>query len=174
MQKNATIDAILSIHKNVLAHDFKAYHNHVYRVFNFCLLQDSNPKNVEKYAVATAFHDLAIWTHNTFDYLSPSIQLATEYLQKSNKNLDIEEIGLMIDLHHKVSVYKGEFSTVEIFRKADWIDVSMGIMTFDLNKTELSKLKKAFPYYGFHWFLVKKTMRNLVKNPLNPLPMFKK
>ena len=174
IRENDTIDTILAKYKKVLGKDFTAYHHHVYRIFNFALLQDSNTENIEKYAIAAAFHDIAIWTHHTFDYLSPSIQLAVDYLTENGKSAQITAISLMIDLHHKMSAYTGEFSTVETFRKADWIDVSIGFMTFGLDKKALKEIKKIFPYHGFHLFLVKQTMKNMVKQPLNPLPMFKR
>ena len=174
IQQHEVIDIILATHQNVLGKDFKAYRHHVYRIFNFALLQDSKVENIEKYAVAAAFHDIGIWTHSTFDYLAPSIQLATKHLQQTDKVTDIEEVSLMIDLHHKMSVYKGKFRAVEIFRKADWIDVSMGLMTFGLDKKVLREVKKTFPYNGFHLFLMKQTMKNFLQHPLHPLPMFKK
>jgi hypothetical protein len=44
-----------------------------------------DPEQLEKVAVAAAFHDLGIWTDGTFDYLPPSIRLAREWLGQSGK-----------------------------------------------------------------------------------------
>ena len=81
----------------------------------------------------------------------------------------------MINYHHKMSSYRGEFrKTVEIFRKADWIDVIMGIKLFELDKSKYKTIQKQISNKGFHWFLTKQSLKYFVKHPLNPLPMFKK
>jgi len=169
------IDIILSDFKNDLDIHFKKYRNHVLRIYNYSMLLDDDETNYKKYVIAATFHDLGIWHANTFDYLKPSIELARAYLIKNDKNDWIVEITLMIDMHHKRSFYKGEYEkTVEVFRKADWIDVTLGIKKYGLNKSKIKAIQKEFPNKGFHWFLVKQTFRNLLKNPTNPLPMFKK
>jgi len=115
------IENILNKNKAHLGKHFDKYKNHVYRVFNLCLILDSNQENVEKYAITSVFHDLGIWTNRTFDYLKPSISQAEKYLIDNNKELLVKEISLMIDMHHKRSKYKGDFEkTVENFRRADW------------------------------------------------------
>jgi hypothetical protein len=43
---------------------------------------DKQTENTDKYAIAAAFHDLGIWTHQTFKYLERSINQAREYLDK--------------------------------------------------------------------------------------------
>ena len=72
-----TIDEVLGDHASDLRHDFTAYRNHVYRVVNLCTAIVGNRGDLEKVAVAAAFHDLGIWTNKTFDYLSPSMALAS-------------------------------------------------------------------------------------------------
>lgn len=175
MKDNNIIDPILSEYKTDLGVHFDTYRNHVYRIYNFALLLDSEETNHEKYAIVAAFHDLGIWSANTFDYLEPSIALAKNYLIKHNKESWIEEISLMIDMHHKRSFYKGKFQeTVEVFRKADWIDVTLSIKKYGLANSEIKTIQKQYSNKGFHWFLTKQTFFNLLKNPTNPLPMFKK
>jgi hypothetical protein len=175
MDENKIIDTILSEYKTDLGIHFNAYRNHVCRIYSFALLLDKDKTNHEKYAIAATFHDLGIWTANTFDYLEPSIELSKQYLIKNNKTDWIDEISLMIDMHHKRSFYKGNFqNTVEVFRKADWIDVTLSIKKYGLATSEIKVIQKAYPNKGFHWFLTKQTFFNLLKNPLNPLPMFKK
>lgn len=169
------IDIILSDFKKDLDSDFEKYRNHALRIYSYSMIFDDDETNYEKYAIASAFHDLGIWQANTFDYLKPSIALAEKYLIKHKKADWIDEISLMIEMHHKRSFYKGDYQkTVEIFRKADWIDVTLGIKQYGLNKSEFNAIQKEFPNKGFHWFLIKQTFRNLLKNPTNPLPMFKK
>jgi len=171
---NQIIDAILSEKKDSLGSHFDKYRNHVYRTFNLCIEMDKDVENVRKYAIASAFHDIGIWTNDTFDYLEPSINLAKKYLEKINKNEWVEEVSLMIDMHHKISKYTGPYEiTVEVFRKADWIDVSRGIISFDLSKSAIKRINRYYPNLGFHKFLISKGLNHLLKSPLDPLPMFK-
>lgn len=136
---------------------------------------DSSLQNREKYAITSAFHDLGIWTNNTFDYLNPSIGLAKEWLIQQNKSDWVLEISTMISMHHKISTYTGQFALpTETFRKADWIDVSYGLIKFGVHYKKIQNLTKQYPTKGFHRFLIKKSWHNLLLNPFNPLPMFKK
>lgn len=169
---NRLINEILLEFKPVLKQDFEVYRNHVYRIYSFMILLDNDKTNYDKYAIACVFHDIGIWTHS-FDYLEPSIELAKEYLIKSKRENWISEISLMINYHHKMSAYKGAFeTTVEVFRKADWIDVSIGIMLFNLKKTEYKYILNKYSNSGFHIFLIKQSSKYFLKNPFNPLPMF--
>lgn len=56
----------------------------------------------EKIIIAGSFHDIGIWSDNTFDYLPPSIVPAKEYLKKNGLEEWIAEIELMISVHHKL------------------------------------------------------------------------
>ncbi len=121
------------------------------------------------------FHDIGIWTNQTIDYLDPSIEQAKLYLTEVGRKEWIPEITQMIHWHHKISRYENvHYQTIEIFRKADWIDVTLGMLSFGVASQDIKRLKKQFPNLGFHWFLVKKIIKNLFKHPLNPLPMFTK
>ena len=173
--KNSTIEAILNDFRDALGKDFDKYYNHVYRVYYLSCCFDDNEVNKEKYAIAAAFHDLGIWTADTFDYIDPSLELAKRYLETVQKVEWAEEISLMIEMHHKIRPYKERYETsVESFRKADWIDLSLGLLQFGLpRKTYHNYLRPNFPYKGFHPFLVKKSLQNLLKNPRKPLPMFR-
>lgn len=175
MENNIIIDGLLDEYKDHLKNDLVKYRNHVYRVYHLCLLIDSDSQNNEKYAIAAVFHDLGIWTHNTFDYLNPSVQLVKQWLEKEKKPGWFSEISLMIDNHHKLSRYTGEYvQTVETFRKADWIDVSLRLLRFGLSRKAIKQVTAVFPTKGFHRFLLRKTAKNFFLHPLRPLPMFKK
>jgi hypothetical protein len=174
IKSNTIIENILSSYKALLAKDYPVYRNHIYRIFNICIQFDNSAENIEKYAIASAFHDIGIWTHN-FNYLKPSIKLATQYLKESDKEKWIKEISLLIDNHHKISDFKGEFQeTTNTFRKADWMDVTNGLKAFNFSKKEYKNLKKEFSNKGFHLFLTKQWLKWFLKHPLNSLPMFKK
>ncbi len=168
------IEILLLEFKPVINDDYERYRNHVYRVFLNCLLLDSEETNREKYAIASVYHDIGIWTNHTFDYLEPSINQMKSYLSEIGRPDWIEVISLMIYWHHKKNAYKGTHeSLVENFRKADWIDVSLGFVTFNADKKHIQENKIEFPNHGFHWFLIKATIKNFFRHPLNPLPMFK-
>lgn len=174
VQQHPIIEALFALYKDAIGNDYEKYRNHVYRIFNYALYLSKN-EEAEKYAIAAFFHDVAIWTHHTFDYLQPSIDLANAYLAKSNKTYWSEEIALMIDNHHKTTAYKGSFEiTVNIFRKADWTDVSLDFMRFEIPAEIIKEAKKQFPYKNFHFFLARLFYKNLFQHPLKPLPMFKK
>ena len=173
IKKNMILDEVLETWQSALGHDFIAYKNHCYRVFNFyAALIAKTPMNMDKGAIAIAFHDLGIWSHKTFDYLAPSEQLAREYLQNDGHAEWIDEVVAMIANHHKVRAYLNN-PFVEAMRKADWIDVSLGNMRFGLDKSYIQSVKDAFPNEGFHQRLVELSAKHINKNPLKPLPMFK-
>ena len=173
--ENQLIEDLIQKFKPVISDDYDRYRNHIYRVYLNCLLIDDRKTNHEKYAIASVFHDIGIWTDNTFDYLEPSIKRAAIYLNSINKKNLTDEITLMICWHHKINNYKGKYQeTVETFRKADMMDVTFRLINFGCDKKTLKENFELFPGLGFHLFLVKKTINNFFKQPLNPLPMIKK
>lgn len=170
-----TIDSILRTWEPWLGTHYEKYRNHVCRVFHNCLLIDNNKNNEEKYAIAAVFHDIGIWTNHTIDYLEPSMAQLERYLNKTGRAKWVRECSGMINWHHKISPYTGPFQqTIETFRKADWIDVSLGLLTYGADKQQISHNRQQYPNRGFHWFLVKKLLKNLFIHPLRPLPMFKR
>ena len=169
------IDDLLQPFSATIGKDYSRYRNHVYRVFLNCLLMDKDARNEEKYAVAAVFHDIGIWTDHTIDYLNPSIAQAKSYLMSVNKPDLFEEVSSMIYWHHKISSYQGNFQqTTENFRRADWIDVSLGFLTFGVDKKIIRLNQKKIANLGFHMFLLRETTKNFLKHPLKPLPMFTK
>ncbi len=145
------------------------------RVFNFCLALAGDSADAEnKIAIAALFHDLGIWTDNTFDYILPSQQLARRYLEKSGRAAWCDEISAMIGEHHKITRYRANSSSlVEPFRKADWIDVSGGMLRFRLPDDFVTDVLEAFPNVGFHKKLVALSVERLKTHPFSPLPMMK-
>jgi hypothetical protein len=169
------LDAILESWRVTLGEDFAAYMNHCYRVLNFCLaFCGEDAETVSKISIAVAFHDLGIWTSNTYDYLGPSKQLAREYLAKTNQGMWGDEIETMIEQHHKLRKYKSNPSwVVEPFRKADWIDVSRGRLKFGLPSVFVADTLSTFPNAGFHKRLIALTKQRLKTHPFSPLPMLR-
>ena len=167
------LDEILSAHAPSLGDDFVGYRNHVYRVVNLCVrLHSVIDDELRRLAIAAAFHDLGIWTEDTFDYLRPSIALAKGYLTRTDQPEWVAEVSAMILEHHKILPYRGAARPlVEAFRKADWIDVTRGLLTFGIPRRFVAELYTAWPSAGFHRRLVHLAAQRSRSNPGTPLPM---
>ncbi|MET0243328.1 MAG: hypothetical protein ABW174_07665, partial [Flavitalea sp.] len=80
----------------------------------------------------------------------------------------------MIQWHHKTTGYSGIYEkTVNTFRKADLVDVSLGFRKFGMQRARLKDITKTYPRLGFHKFLIRRLISNLFRHPLRPLPMFR-
>jgi hypothetical protein len=80
----------------------------------------------------------------------------------------------MIEEHHKLRAFKDQTdSLVEVFRKADLVDFSLGLFRCGLSASEVDGIRSSLPNAGFQWMLVKRAIRWLAKHPLDPVPMFK-
>ena len=169
------LDDVLRVHAPQLGADLPAYRNHAYRVANFCAaLRPPGRDSQDKIAIAAALHDLGIWTADTFDYLPPSIELATEYLRSCGRREWVPEITTMIGEHHKVTAYRGDPDwLVEPFRRADWVDVSRGIITYGVPRERLRQILTIWPNAGFHKRLAQLEFKRLQSHPLSPLPMMR-
>ena len=175
LENIASLDRVLDTHAAELGVDFTAYRNHAYRVANLCAaLSPCDSRTLEKVALAAAFHDLGIWTAHTFDYLAPSIDLACAHLGCAGHEDWRTDISGMIREHHKVRAYRGsDAELIEPFRRADWIDVSLGLLTFGLPRTRLREILARWPNAGFHKRLLQLTLRQARAHPLRPLPVLK-
>jgi len=176
----ATLETLLQQWRPSLGQDYITYRNHVYRVINHCIVYAEkndiplSHDTLEIIAIAAAFHDIGIWLDNTFDYLQPSAQRANNYLVQEGKGGWIETVTNMINEHHKVTSFSSnKKDLVEMFRQADWVDVSMGTLCFQIPWVNIREIRKVFPYEGFHRKLIQLTFAHSLKAPLNPLPMFK-
>ncbi len=169
------LEELLPAYLQLLGADYDAYKNHCMRVFNFCRALVGNSLEVDdKIVVAAFFHEIGIWSDSTFDYIRPSQILARRYLEKSGRTVWIDEIEAMIGEHHKLTRYRVNPSwLVEAFRKAEWIDVSGGMLRFRLPDDFVTDVLEAFPNSGFHKKLVELTVGRLKTHPFSPLPMIK-
>jgi hypothetical protein len=167
------VDEILDEHAEEIGSALPAYRNHVYRGLNyFVALTGADDPIPETVLVAAAFHDLGIWSDRTFDYLAPSVRLASDYLTRRGREALVPEVTALIAEHHKLRAYRGPGSRdVELFRRADLVDVSLGAVRFGLRADLIQAVKAAFPDLGFHRMLVSLTARQFLKHPLRPLPM---
>ncbi|WP_191600830.1 HD domain-containing protein [Marinomonas algicola] len=170
------VDGILEEYRDVIKNDFEGYKNHVTRMLNFChyLMPDIKEEESKKIQIAAVFHDIALWTHDRVDYLIPSYQDCSQWLEIKGLSDWNEEIQIMIDMHHLIGEYKGPYSRVaEVFRKADLIDFSLGVVKMGVSRLFIKEVKQAIPNAGFHKTLMRFTFIQLGRNPLNPFPMMR-
>lgn len=170
----ALVEEIFAPWQVTLGADYLGYKNHVYRVIHFCFaLHPCDVTARQKIIIAACFHDIGIWTHHTVDYLPPSIESATKYLQQYQLDAWITEIILMIDMHHKLRRYSEQNSLVEVFRKGDLVDFSLGWVTAGVSKAYIRQVKAQFPNAGFHRRLLQLAKQWFISHPLQ-LPPFMK
>ncbi|MBL8492286.1 MAG: hypothetical protein JNM82_16005 [Rhodocyclaceae bacterium] len=168
-------DEILAAHAQALGADFDAYRNHVCRMLHFFVaLAGGNEAPPDHVQVAAAFHDLGIWTAHTFDYLPPSVALADAWLAGRGMESLAPEVAAIVTEHHKLRPWRGPWeATVETFRRADLVDLSLGAIRFGLPAAQVRAVRTAFPNAGFHRLLARLTVRQFLRTPLRPLPMFR-
>lgn len=167
------VDDILASHEEALGPDLPGYRNHVTRVLHFLFaLAPELRASEQPVLIAAAFHDLGIWTARTFDYLAPSSVLAHDYLAAQGLDPLRQEVDLIIQQHHKLRPYRGPFSlSVEAFRRADLVDVSLGLIRFGLTPRFVRSVRAALPNAHFHARLLAFTGQQLLRTPCRPLPM---
>jgi len=170
------LDEILNEWQVQIGNDFQGYKNHVIRMLNFCFHLKPEVTEVErkKLIIAAAFHDIGIWSAHTIDYLPPSVLVAKEYLEKNNLSEWVEEISLIIDLHHKFTQVKNErYPLIEIFRRADLVDFSLGTIKWGISTSYIKELKLEIQNAGFHKRLMQLSWQQMKQHPFNPAPMMK-
>lgn len=169
-----TIESVIKPYQGLLGKDFVGYRNHLYRLVNLCdAIKTLTDTEFEKIAIASVFHDLAIWTDHTADYVGPSEQLAKNYLNSIDFPEWEEDVCKIIREHHKVTACDPNLSLAEVFRRADWIDVTLGFRTFGVPRKQINWILREFPDAGFHPFLAQFIRSQAFKHPFNPLPMLK-
>ncbi|GAA1463434.1 HD domain-containing protein [Williamsia maris] len=179
-----TVDTILAEHRTPLGADLQMYRNHVLRVLT---LSDAlwnrlrtaqrttrqRPSTDGDFLIAATFHDLGIWTEGTFDYLQPSIQLATDFIRGGTECNDRELVASMIAQHHKVRTAAEPANPIELLRRADAIDVSLGFVRHGIPPRTYRDCARTYPSLGFHRKLLKLTVRRSLGHPASPLPMLR-
>lgn len=171
----ALVEELLGGWRVAIGEQYAPYRNHVYRVLNFCFaLHACDEEAREKLMIAACFHDLGIWPDDTVDYLGPSVQLARACLEARDRGDWSVEISQMIDEHHRFrAVRNGVSPLVEVFRKADWVDVTLGMRWFGLSRPFVKEVLQTFPNLGFHRNLLRLTKEEFLRHPFRPLPMMK-
>jgi hypothetical protein len=163
------VDAVLNRYRDALSDDMSAYRNHVFRGINYhqVLLGAPLPDFA---ALAWVAHDLGIWTARTFDYLTPSADLAAAHADEFGV-AEIDRLQMLITEHHRLRPLDNHMT--ETFRKADLIDVSRGFLRSQVSRSTVQAVVAQLPYRWFHAFLAKGLTRYAARHPLRPLPMLR-
>lgn len=174
-QSPTLIDELLGAHGAALGPAYRPYRNHVHRIFHLTrTLRGTNDATEDRLiAVAGVFHDLGIWTHHTLDYLDPSAELATVYLDETGWGTAAPVVRELVLRHHHIRPVGPKDDLVECFRRADWLDVSQGLLRSGVDRSFYAALKAQYPYEGFHLLLARLGLKQTLKHPLRPLPMMR-
>lgn len=159
--------------RELLDRDWLGYRNHCLRVF--INVQALAPADLDLAPVipAVVFHDIAMWTHRTVDYLEPSAELACEHLTAIDRSAWIEPVRAMILWHHKQRAYTGPHAEyADPLRRADMGDFTFGLQG-GVPRTALREGRSRYPNAGFHALLMRRTLGRLLTKPWSPLPMMR-
>ena len=184
----ALLDNILEIYRPKIGDAYTPYRGHCQRVYAFTIYLISQPPSseneatqiFEKIAIASAFHDIGLWTAYTVDYLVPSNDEAMKYLDRhlTENHPHISEyrrdISLMITRHHQF--LQGSLITnslPDLFRRADLVDFSWGWVRDRVPTSFVVKMQTTYPNAGFHLYLVRRLCEWVVQHPFNPIPMMR-
>lgn len=175
-QAAPSLDELFAPWAAALGRDYIAYRHHVERLLALCeaLAADAGV-SLDPLAlrVAAVYHDMGIWSDGTFDYLAPSMARAAAWLETAGRTDLIAQVSAMIGQHHKVRAAGPATDPVEIFRRADWMDVTLGLLNAGLPRARYRELLQRYPDAGFHLRLVELSGKQLLTSPLKPLPMFR-
>lgn len=172
------VEQILTPWQERIGADYQGYKNHVYRMLHCCFaLAPCSDEDRQKLIIAACHHDIGIWSDHTVDYLPPSIREAMQYLKMHELTQWEEEISLLIDFHHKIRAIRGPIAAayplLEIFRRADLADFSLGLILGGVPSPFMKRLKQEFPNAGFHKMLMKAAGGWFARHPLSAPPFMK-
>jgi hypothetical protein len=177
LMRHDIVEDVLSAWSRTLGRDGPGYRGHVYRVLNFALAlagEASAPGDIDGLATALVFHDLGIWSDHTLDYLEQSAARARAYMATHLPAANSEAITQMIMLHHKVTPCPPDASPLaEAVRRADLVDLSLGMVRFGLAKEFVREVRAVLPNEGFHSSLARIWAGWIIRHPTRPLPMFR-
>ncbi|MDD5274311.1 MAG: hypothetical protein PHU14_16535, partial [Methylovulum sp.] len=78
------------------------------------------------------------------------------------------------DMHHKFKPYTdAHYPLVEVFRKADLVDFSLGWLRAQVPKAYVNRVKNQFPNAGFHKRLLQLAWGWFSKHPISAPPFMK-
>ncbi len=110
----------------------------------------------------------------TFDYLQPSVQLASALPGGfRKKRLDARDHRDDSSASQGVALPRQPAVACRAVPPRRWADVSMGLITFGLPRTLVREVQSMWPSEGFHKRLIQLELRQLRTHPWHPLPMVK-
>lgn len=174
-QPAPSLDELFAPWLPALGRDARPYRNHVERLLAICtkINQPLVDSELTAFRVAAVFHDLGIWSDGTFDYLPPSRKRATEWLQANGLGDKAGLVEALIENHHKIRSAGSASDAVEIFRRADWMDVTLGLVNFGLPREAYRAILRQHPDAGFHKRLLELGGKQMLTKPWQPMPMMR-
>jgi hypothetical protein len=175
IQRHALIDDVLDEWAPRLGQARAAYGGHAQRIYNIARQLIGSSRHDTELALASAFHDLGIWSDDTFDYIAPSVRRAREHMRAHRSPLSEELVAELIAQHHRLRRVRSglEPELVEAFRRADLVDLVAGSSRAGLDPAFSRDLIAAFPHAGFHGTLLQTALHWILRHPLRPLPMLR-
>jgi hypothetical protein len=155
------IAEILDARSALLGEARVPYEGHAYRVFNFCRALHGAGADDDAIAVASAFHDLAVF---------PDGNRLPRAFDRDDARMGYHQWSFRA---RRRSGADDRHASQDLFRQADLIDVALGAIRFGLPKEFVRDVRVRFPNAGFHGALVGVIGRWIVRHPTNPLPVFK-
>lgn len=171
-QVHARIDELFERDAHVFSRDLAPYRGHAHRVAGLTMAQvEMRAEWVEAVAVASYFHDAAIWYDATWDYLPGSEERAAAELRTTGHEDDVELVTAMIDEHHRLRHARHDHPLVEAMRRADATDVYRAVMPPRVARDDFRALLKRFPTAGLYGMLARGFAMGLKEHRRNPMPM---
>jgi len=151
------VEELFARYETLVGKDFPGYRNHVYRTITYAMHFLGQAAQHERLVEAAfVYHDIGLWTDHELAYLEPSEAVALTDNEKYGLGLDPDMLRAAIHWHHKIFPYTGPHSElIEACRKADWIDVSKGMLRKGLSRAQVDQVEAAFPNLGFHESLLR-------------------
>lgn len=171
--RHPIIDEVLETNRQAIGSLYPAWLAHSYRMLNICV--NACPQEpADKFAVAIAFHDLPAAIDGDLRYLDRAAALARTWLTEHQLTEWGPEVCAMIVNHHKIRPYTGPHAaTVDAFRRADWIDVSLGHWSGGQDKNLVARINRELPLTDGHRALVRILLPYALRHPLKPFPMLR-
>lgn len=161
-RRSEDVETAIAPFEAALGSDLEPYKRHLYRLLSYAMhmLGEEGQAHRSVIEKALVYHDIGIWTDDTLAYLEPS---AARLEKDLGASLSAEELQLARDIiifHHKVTAFEGPHAdVVNAVRKADWIDVSMGVVSHGVSRDNIAKVNVALPKRGFHSALLAASLR---------------
>lgn len=166
---HSRIDRLFTEHSAVFGADLERYEGHVHRVAELISLQvPLDETTTEIVAVASFFHDSAIWFDDTWDYLPGSVARAVDAIGGPDST-DAALVAAMVLEHHRIRPVRAH-PMVEAIRRADAADLYR-VMPPGVRRNDFRTLLHEYPSRGFHRMLLRAFLRGVRRDPVHPLPM---